>query len=254
MITPAQITEKLSQLQALRPLDADELRILEEKIIAPFEWEVIATSNQIEGNSLTLRETELVVARGLTVAGKPLKDHLEAVNLKVAFDLMKSLARGDEALTERVLREMHQCILCRIDDAWAGRYRTIAVRISGSQHLPPPAHEVESLMHKWQDYVTLHKDTLHPVTLAADAHEKFVTIHPFVDGNGRTARLIMNFILMRHGYPAIIIPADTAARLRYYDALEATQTSGDPESFRQFVYDATNAMLDRYLDCLSPTR
>ena len=254
MTTLSQLTEKNCQLQALRPLGADELRVLEDKIITPFEWEVIASSNQIEGNSLTLRETELVVSRGLTVAGKPLKDHLEAVNLKIAFDLMKSLARGEEALTERVVRELHQCILCRIDDSWAGQYRTMPVRISGSEYLPPSPLEVAQLMADWQQYVSESINTLHPVSIAADAHEKFVSIHPFVDGNGRTARLIMNFILMRHGYPAIIIPSDSTSRFAYYDALEASQTTGDPEPFRQFIYSAANVMLDRYLACLTNAR
>ncbi len=245
-----QLTEKQQRLQALRPLEPSQVRAVEEKVIAAFDLEVIATSNQIEGNSLTVRETEMVISKGLTISGKPLKDHLEAVNLKAAFDYMKAVAKGREPITGRLVRELHQMVLSRISDEWAGVYRTVPVRISGAKHLPPPFLEVPRLMDEWEQIIF--SGALHPAELAADAHEKLVNIHPFVDGNGRTARLVMNLIFLRAGYPAIVIPSDSISRLAYYDALEKTQTGEQPHAFREFVIVAADHMLDRYLETLAP--
>lgn len=247
-----QLTEKLQRLQALRPLEPAQVRALEDKVIAAFDLEVIATSNQIEGNSLTLRETEMVLSKGMTIAGKPLKDHLEAVNLNAAFQYMKSLAKCNEPVTGRLVRELHQMVLSRISDEWAGIYRTVPVRISGAQYQPPSHLEVPALMEAWEADLVNGTPQLHPALLAADVHEKLVTIHPFVDGNGRTARLLMNLIFLRAGYPAIVIPSDSAARIAYYDALETTQTGQNPEAFRKFVISAADVMLDRYLATLDP--
>ena len=247
-----QLSEKLTRLQALRPLAPAEIRALEEKVIAPFELEVIATSNQIEGNSLTLRETEMVISKGLTIAGKPLKDHLEAVNLHAAFGYLKSLVKSSEPISGRLTRELHQMVLARISDEWAGTYRTVPVKISGAAFEPPPFLEVPRLMDDWEKNIAEKSQAIHPVLLAADIHESFVTIHPFVDGNGRTSRLLMNLVLMRAGYPAIVIPSDSASRLAYYDALEAVQTGVEPIAFRRFIIAATDTMLDRYLATLEP--
>ncbi len=253
MATPGQLTEKLSRLQALRPLEPAAVRALEEKVVAAFELEVIATSNQIEGNSLTIRETEMVLSKGVTIAGKPLKDHLEAVNLAAAFGYLKGLVRSQEPITGRLVRELHQMVLSRIDDDWAGVYRTVPVRIAGAKHQPPAFLEIPGLMDDWERQIAGSAD-LHPALLAADVHEKLVTIHPFVDGNGRTARLLMNLVFLRAGYPAVVIPSDSASRIAYYDALEATQTGSDPEAFRNFVVHAADVMLDRYLETLDPAK
>lgn len=247
-----QLTEKQQRLQALRPLESSQVRALEEKVFAAFDLEVIATSNQIEGNSLTLRETEMVLSKGVTIAGKPLKDHLEAINLSAAFDYIKSLVKTTDPITGRLVRELHQMVLSRIDDEWAGIYRTVPVRIAGALHQPPHFVEVPRLMDEWEMEISTPTTALHPAQLAADVHEKFVTIHPFVDGNGRTARLLMNLVFLRAGYPAIVIPSDSASRLAYYDALESTQTGANPEAFRDFVIAAADVMLDRYLATLAP--
>lgn len=247
-----QLTEKQQRLQALRPLEPSQVRALEEKVIAAFDLEVIASSIQIEGNSLTLRETEMVLSKGITIAGKPLKDHLEAVNFSAAFDYVKSLVENSEPLTERLVRELHQMVLSRIADDWAGVYRTVPVRIAGSKHQPPNFLEVPRLMAEWETETAAASLALHPAHLAADVHEKFVTIHPFVDGNGRTARLLMNLAFLRAGYPAIVIPSDSTSRLAYYDALEDTQTGSRPEAFRDFIATAADVMLDRYLATLDP--
>lgn len=247
-----QLTEKQKQLQALRPLEPSQVRALEEKVVAAFDLEVIATSNQIEGNSLTLRETEMVLSKGVTIAGKPLKDHLEAINLSAAFDYVKRLVKSSKPITGRVVRELHQMVLSRIADDWAGIYRTVPVRIAGAKHQPPHFLEVPRLMDEWEIEIAAASLDLHPAQLAADVHEKFVTIHPFVDGNGRTARLLMNLVFLRAGYPAVVIPSDSASRLAYYDALEDTQTGAHPEAFREFIIAAADVMLDRYLATLAP--
>ena len=143
-------------------------------------------------------------------------------------------------------------ILARISDEWAGVFRTVPVKISGAAFDPPPFLEIPGLMDAWEKDIAEKVRTLHPVLLAADIHESFVTIHPFVDGNGRTSRLLMNLVLMRAGYPAIVIPSDSTARLAYYDALEAVQTGSDPAAFRNFIITATDIMLDRYLATLGP--
>ncbi len=252
MASLQQLTDKLQQLQALRPLEPAQVRALEETVIAPFELEVIATSNQIEGNSLTVRETEMVLAKGVTIAGKPLKDHLEAVNLSAAFHYLKELVKPPEPLTGRMVRELHQMILSRIADEWAGVYRSVPVRIAGASHQPPHFLEVPRLMDEWEQQLASAPGDLHPVLLAADAHAQLVGIHPFVDGNGRTSRLVMNLILMRAGYPAIVIPSDATSRLAYYDALDATHTSAHRHAFRDFITTATATMLDRYLAVLAP--
>ncbi len=246
-----QLTEKQRRLQALRPLEPSQVRALEEKVIAVFDLEVIATSNQIEGNSLTVRETEMVISKGLTISGKPLKDHLEAVNLHAAFIYIKTLAKNDEPVVGRLIRELHQMVLSRISDEWAGIYRTVPVRISGAKHEPPHFLEVPTLMKEWEN--EKYDAALHPVQQAADIHARLVTIHPFVDGNGRTARLLMNLVLLRAGYPAIVIPSDSTSRLAYYDALEKTQIGEDSQAFREFIATATDVMLDRYLETLDPT-
>jgi len=247
-----QLTEKQQRLQALRPLEPSQVRALEEKVIAAFDIEVIATSNQIEGNSLTLRETEMVLSKGVTIAGKPLKDHLEAINLSAAFDYVKSLVKSSDPITGRLVRELHQMVLSRIADDWAGIYRTVPVRIAGAKHQPPHFLEVPRLMDEWEIEIAAAAPRLHPAQLAADVHDKFVTIHPFVDGNGRTARLLMNLVFLRAGYPAIVIPSDSTSRLAYYDALENTQTGAQPEAFRDFIVAAADVMLDRYLATLAP--
>ncbi len=246
-----QLTEKQQRLQALRPLEPSQVRALEEKVIAAFDLEVIATSNQIEGNSLTLRETEMVLSKGVTIAGKPLKDHLEAINLSAAFDYVKSLVKSYDPISGRLVRELHQMVLTRIADDWAGIYRTVPVRIAGAKHQPPHFLEVPRLMDEWEVEIAA-TSGLHPAQMAADIHEKFVTIHSFVDGNGRTARLLMNLVFLRAGYPAIVIPSDSASRLAYYDALENTQTGEQPEAFRDFIVASADVMLDRYLATLAP--
>ena len=227
------------------PLDADFVVKLREW----FRIRNIYHSNAIEGSQLTIGETRLVVEQGLTISGKPLEDSLAASNLAHALDYFEQLAtRSSEPILARDVRLIHQAVLKDIDDRNAGMYRTGNVVISGSAYPPPDANQVPAEMGRFTDWLKLitapdYSDSVDPLSLACAAHAWFVRIHPFIDGNGRTARLIMNLILIRRGYPLTIIPSDS--RLRYYEALEESQT-GDLTPFLQFVHELTADSMDEY--------
>ena len=211
-----QLLQRIDKSQAIiaknRPLPPSILERLREQLV--IDWTF--NSNAIEGNTLSLYETKLVLEDGLTIGRKSLKEHLETINHKEAIAFVEKLAGSStKKLTERNIREIHALVLKGIDPDYAGRYRDIQVRISGSTHVPPEPLHVPDLMNNMMNVLDK-KD--HPVIQAAKAHFELVSIHPFVDGNGRTARLLMNLILMRNGYvPAVILKND---RKLYYNALE----------------------------------
>ena len=236
------LTAKHQRLAALRPLSPESVVSL----AAAWDVRMVHESNAIEGNSLTLRETELVLSKGVTVSGKPLKDHLEAVNLAKAWDEVKRLAQPDAVLTERDLLDLHRIVLTRVDDDFAGSYRRGAVRIAGSHHVPPNAMKVPDLMEELFFEIQSITD---PVERAAKLHYGIARIHPFVDGNGRAARLAMNFVLLAAGYPPISIPTDL--RQTYYDALEAAD-AGDFQAWLDFHTAQLDKELDDWLAALEP--
>jgi Fic family protein len=235
---------KHQRLAALRPLSPESVGSL----AAAWDVRMVYESNSIEGNSLTLRETELVLSKGVTVSGKPFKDHLEAVNLSMAWEQVKSLAAPDAVLTERDLLDLHRIVLTRVEDRFAGFYRTGAVRIAGSNHIPPNPVKVPDLM---DDLFTEIQTITDPVERAAKLHHGIARIHPFADGNGRTARLAMNFVLLAAGYPPISIP--TELRQAYYNALEAAD-AGDFQSWLNFLTQQLDQELDLWLDALEETQ
>ena len=206
------------------------------------------TSNAIEGNTLTRQETALVVEKGITVGGKSLKEHLEAINHADAFDWIQTLVHQEaSSLTKRELMHLHSLILKGIDEKNAGTYRNVAVRISGSSVVLPNPLKVPELMTDYFNWLQTTKN-LHPVELAAEAHFQLVTIHPFVDGNGRTARLLMNLILLMNGYPPAIIR--TRDRLSYIASLEKTQLGGSNDDYLKLISKAVDRSLDIYLKAL----
>lgn len=236
------IDRLLSELNTFR--DCENYRITE-----ALEIEYTYDSNRIEGNTLTLNETEMVVNKGITIAGKGVREHLEAINHKEAIDFIKDIAQNKQPITESVLKDIHAIVLHSIDKENAGRYRKVPVIISGSRHVPPQPYLLEPMMQdlfRWYEQI---KDTMHPVVLAANMHEKFVSIHPFIDGNGRTARLLMNLILMQHGYPIANIKGDNDSRLKYYQTLEQAST-GDNTAFVEFIEDVVTDSLEHYLTIL----
>jgi len=225
------IDEGKRVIDKYRPLPRAILSRLRKQLI--IEWTY--NSNAIEGNTLTLRETLLILEDGLTIGKKSLKEHLEAINHRDAICFVEELASKSQKITERNVREIHSLILKEIDSKYSGRYRDIQVRISGSAHTPPEPLLVQESMERFSVERLLDTED-HPVTQAAMAHFELVSIHPFVDGNGRTARLLMNLILIKNGYfPAIILKND---RKKYYDALE----KGHRGNTDDFVFLIARAM------------
>ena len=214
-----------------------------------FKTKGIYHSNAIEGNALTIGETQLVVEMGITITGKSLRDQAEAKNLSDALDYMKDLALNRERpITLSDVRQIHKLILTDIDDEHAGKYRVNRVKISGSDYEPPDSHIVPQQMDDLGRYiinVTDPEDEIQnfPIVCAAAAHARLAQIHPFVDGNGRTARILMNLILMRLDYTICIIARED--RLRYYDSLEESQ-AGDLTPLIQLMYENVEESLKEW--------
>jgi Fic family protein len=236
-------TQLQKRWQEVQPLDPAQQERLHQWLRTLYTYE----SNRIEGNTLTLQETEMVIHQGLTIGGKTMREHLEAINHAAAVDLLLDLVREKEDFSPRVLRELHSLILSGIAPRHAGRYRQVPVRISGSRHTPPQPWELDHLMEDYFAFYHRKSEVLHPVILAAEMHERLVTIHPFIDGNGRTSRLVMNLILLRHGYTLVNLKGDPASRLAYYQALEAVQTDNRPEVFHRLILEHALASLEEHL-------
>ena len=234
-----------ARLDAHRPLSADVVSQIRDDMRIRFTYH----SNAIEGNTLTMSETKAVLEDGITIGGKSLKEHLEAVGHSHAIDYMEALVQRDEALTERTLKEIHNLILRNINGANAGTYRRMNVLISGAGHIPPPAERVPEKMEAFFRWYGAARGTLHPVEFAARVHADFVNIHPFKDGNGRTARLIMNFELMQAGFPTVIIPVES--RPDYYQNLDVIATQGNYSPFIIQIAELPNQGFAPYWALLS---
>lgn len=226
-----------SKIDSKRPLDKITSLSLREKLILDWTY----NSNAIEGSTLTLSETK-VVLEGITIGGKSVVEHLEAINHKEAIIFLEELVQSSNKLSEWDIKNIHAIILKNIDDNFAGKYRMSNVIISGANHIPPKYDQLNILMEKliynlnnsWVNY--------HPIIQAALLHGEFVKIHPFIDGNGRTARLLLNFVLMKNGYtPAIIKKED---RLSYYESLDHAHITKDYSLFinlvQKLVIDSSN--------------
>lgn len=231
------------QWQSCHPLNVSQL----ERMQAWFRTLYTYESNRIEGNTLTLQETEMVVNQGLTIGGKTMREHLEAINHAEAVDYILALVKGKEAFSPRILRELHGLILRGIDPDQAGRYRSVPVRISGSRHEPPQPWALEGLMEDYFAFCYRQQGQMHPVLFAAEMHERLVTIHPFIDGNGRTSRLVMNLLLLQNGYTIVNLKGDAPSRMAYFQALEAVQMDNRPEVFQQLILEHAIASLEEHL-------
>ena len=236
------------QLSALRPLPEEALKKIQDALDIEYTYE----SNRIEGNTLTLQETALVVNEGVTISGKSMREHLEAINHAEAISYIKDIAKQDIEISERTIKEIHALILHGIDRENAGRYRTVPVMISGSTHMPPQPYLIEKQM---EDFILRFKqmeaEKVHPVLIAAYLHDELVRIHPFIDGNGRTSRLLMNLYLLRHGYVIITLKGSNDAKVSYYMALEKSHTEHLPEEFQKVVVEAEIAALRKYLSIMA---
>jgi Fic family protein/DNA-binding XRE family transcriptional regulator len=221
------------------------------KIKQALELEYTFESNRIEGNTMTLRETDMVINEGLTISGKSMREHLEAINHQEAIGFIKDLMQKNNALNERDLLSIHNLILRGIIPEDAGRYRKVQVMIQGSSHTPPQPLMVAQEMEEYFIWYEINKNKLHPIILAAEMHERLVTIHPFIDGNGRTSRLVMNLILMQKGYLIANIKGDYENRMQYYQSLEKAQTKKDKEDFLLFIAQIEKESLERYINILT---
>lgn len=235
------LDEKLKKLNALRPLNKNQVQKLREQL----EIEMTYNSNAIEGNSLTLRETWLVLQEGITIKGKPLKDHLEVRDHQVALEFLYELVSGKRCtISEHLVRQLHHIVVQETEKEYAGRYRDGAVIIGGAKHTPPDVLDVPRLMKELMEWLKKNDKKLHPVVLSALLHHKLVAIHPFFDGNGRASRLVMNVTLMRKGFPlAIILKTD---RKKYYTVLQKAD-NGDTTPLVLFVAQAVERSLDLYI-------
>lgn len=227
------------KLDSYRPLLPEIVSNLHDDLVLRWTYH----SNAIEGNTLTLKETK-VALEGITVGGKTIREHFEVINHREAIFFVEDLVRKREPLSERQIKSIHQLILKNIDDKNAGVYRKTNVIISGADHVPPDALCVESEMEGFIQWYRTEGLALHPVERAARVHGEFVKIHPFVDGNGRTSRLIMNLELMKSGFPPIVLPVER--RLEYYEALDLAHTKGNYEPFWGLISELAEAGFEPY--------
>ena len=237
-----QIEEKIGILNSRRPLTKGEV----ERLTEEFTVEYTYNSNAIEGNTLTLRETNMVL-RGLTIDKKPLKDHMEAVGHKEAFDFVRELVKENTPLTESIIKQIHFLVLAdKTEDR--GVYRKVPVRIMGAKHEPVQPYLIEPKMEQLlQKYSKLSENI---ITRLAQFHIEFEGIHPFIDGNGRTGRLLVNLELMKAGYPPIDIKF--ADRIAYYNAFDEYYVNHSLSAMEKLFARYVNERLDMYLSILPP--
>ena len=238
------IDEKKEKINEHRPADKSVLTEIRNKL----SLDLIYHSNAIEGNTLTLSETKVILKDGITLGGKSVIEHLEAINHKEAIEYLEDIIANNEKLSERQIKQLHYLILKSIDNDNAGRYRTRNVLIEGAEHRPPNHIVVAEQMEELINWYNGEGSELHPVERAAKLHAEFVKIHPFIDGNGRTARLLLNFELMKNGYPVIIIRKED--RTGYYDSLEEYSVENNLDIFINLIIDSLNYSLDLYLEVL----
>lgn len=215
-------------LDAHRPLPGEVMKNLHEDLVLRWTY----NSNAIEGNTLSLKETK-VALEGITVGGKTIREHFEAINHRDAIFFVEELVQKNEPLSQWQIKSIHQLILKQIDDPHAGVYRKNNVIISGADHTPPDALQVEGAMTEFIEWYKNSGPRLHPVERAARVHADFVKIHPFMDGNGRTSRLLMNLELMKSGFPPVVLPVER--RLEYYETLDTAHTKEDYTPFLKLI-------------------
>lgn len=234
------IEELRKKLAGMRPLNSGELKRLREEFIVGNTFH----SNAIEGSSLTLRETALILGEGVTVAEKPLREHLDAIGHRDAFEYVSELAAKAAPLTEKVIKDIHTLVLMG-DRENRGVYRSVPVAIAGSEHTPPQPYLIPEQMERLiADYGELCRGT-HIIEAAAEFHLRFESVHPFIDGNGRTGRLILNLELMKNGLLPVNIKFTD--RARYYAAFDSYSRTGSPSALAEMIELYEREELERYI-------
>jgi Fic family protein len=236
-----QIEDSKAELNAMRPLSPSLIAAVRQS----YDLEITFSSNAIEGNTLTLRETKEVIEHGVTIGGKPLKDHLEAQDHHMALDYMYEMARGQELLSERIVKELNSLVVKRTQSDIAGRYSPLPRVVSGSKTVFPSPLKVPEMMEALAR--DLAKTEFTP-TAAFEAHFRLTNIHPFADGNGRTARLLMNLILVRGGYQPVAVRVKD--RDEYLDALEVASNDRNIKPFQIFMHQRLADTMTAYVSVL----
>ena len=242
-----QIDSKKKKLDGFRPLSSEQVENLKRFFDVDFTY----NSTVIEGNTLSLRETRVVLLDGITIGGKTVHEHLEVINHKEAIDYIEQLAHKNiDEYTRQDILNIHSIVLKNIDNENAGKYRRIPVYVRLKNGTIHRYCEPLKIIDEMDNFFTwlLQGPSEHAVLFAAEAHVKLVTIHPFTDGNGRTARLLMNLILLYYGFPPAIIKAKD--RIAYLDAIEAWQQQNDKDLFQNILLEAINESLGIYLETL----
>ncbi|WP_044504297.1 Fic family protein [Megasphaera massiliensis] len=233
-------------LHQLRPLSKVELQRLREEFII----ETTYNSNAIEGNTLTLRETALILQEGITIAEKPLREHLDVIGFKDAFHYIIELASQNTPLTEETIKTIHSLVLMN-DRENRGKYRNVPVRIVGALHTPPQPYMIEPAIDQLLQQYTVWKEKKHILEAAALLHLEFESIHPFIDGNGRTGRLLLNLELIKAG----LLPVDIkfTDRRKYYDCFDSYHSGHhNPEQMASLIAAYEQEELERYIAIVSP--
>ena len=241
-----EIDKRNNELNSLRPLPQESLKSLEEKLAI----DEVHNSCAIEGNSLTLGETNLVIEKGITVSGKPLKDHLEILGYNKALKFVKDIVQQKEKypLNEELIKEIHKILFKPMENMeqeyeyGIGFYRKSQAFIKGSKHIPPQSQKIDDLMEELLKIIN--NLDIHPIKKAALLHFGFTYIHPSSDGNGRTARLLMNLMLLRNNFVITIIPIEK--RSKYIDALEKSSVQSDSKDFLEFIVECMDNVLNLY--------
>lgn len=244
-----EIDGKKAMIDRARPLP----KIILDKLTDYLDIEWTYNSNAIEGNTLDRLETMLILKEGLTISGKSMREHLEATNHRNAIEYLSELLTKVEPVTQEDIKRIHFLVLEGINNLNAGKYRSVEVYISGTTQVLPKPEAVPGLMLDFSKWLVerQEKRDMHPVRLAAQAHYKFVAIHPFIDGNGRTARLLMNLILMKYGYPIAIVECETEKRKAYYSAIR-TANAGNLEIFEVLIAEYVNQTADKIVGATIP--
>lgn len=228
-----------TKLDEYRPLPSAVVENLHQELVLQWTY----NSNAIEGNTLTLKETK-VALEGITIGGKTLREHFEVINHREAILFVEGLVQKPSPLTEWNIKSIHKLVLKNIDHENAGRYRNVNVIIAGAEHRPPDFIKVAQEMEAFVAWCQTTAQTLHPVERAARVHADFVKIHPFIDGNGRTSRLLMNLELMKAGIPAAVLPV--SRRLEYYETLDQAHVNADYEPFFKLISEVVEQSFEAY--------
>jgi len=240
------IENKKKKLSAIRPLDKHQLMLLKKEM----EVEYVYNSTSIEGNSLTLDETRLVLEEGMTIKGKSMREHLDVINQREAMErLEKWVKEKKKNIQEEDILELHRITLKGISKEWLGKYKTAPNRVLGSAVKRTPPYLVKEEMEKLVEFINKNPEKLHVIELAAVTHQILAKIHPFLDGNGRCSRLLSNLILMRAGHPPNTIL--NKERKKYFDTIEKAHL-GNRKPFVDFFARSVERMFDLYLNALTP--